>query len=441
MTVVICRDTLHCIHDPDFLRYARRYADIEEQTLAAIAEYGLPFAGDDAEQSETERLKKQLMQQGATVANNGKSIHINWLSPACERCRTGVASHTSFLSLKCHRDCYFCFNPNQQDYDYYLQHERDAYGELAQLLDQGMPLDFAALTGGEPLLHKSQSIAFFQRLRQRQPEVHSRLYSAGDPLDRETAEQLQQAGLDEIRFSIKIDDSPRRQQKVLERIALARQYIPTVMVEMPVLPGSENQMRQLLLALDKIGVDGINLLEFCFPFHNAERFKQCGFSLKYPPYQVYYNYWYAGGLAIAGSERLSLELIQFALQQRLKLGIHYCSLENKHTGQIYQQNFGYCADPTQTFSERDYFIRCAKVFGDAALRVETILSAHGQPFRHNLLHGYIQFNVNAISLLYPLDIEICLSSHIIETQSDSEFLLKEVQLARTTPLAFAAAEE
>lgn len=439
MDKVISKDTLIEINDPDFLRYAQRYADIEQAALTAIERYGLPFNADKSLAEKSRLLKIELAERGAVFANNGKSIHINWLSEACVACRTGVGSHTSFLSLKCHRDCYFCFNPNQESFDYYNRHLRDAGGELNRLLDMGMPLTHAALTGGEPLLYKKESVAFFRQLNQRMPNVHSRLYTAGDPLDRTTAENLRQAGLKEIRFSIKIDDPSERQEKVLRRIALAREYIPVVMVEMPVLPGTRKEMRRLLLELDRIGVDGVNLLEFCFPFNNADVFKRLGFSLKYPPYQVYYNYWYAGGLAIAESELICLELMLFALEKRLSLGVHYCSLENKHTGQVYQQNIGYPVDDSFIFSERDYFFKCAKVFGKPGRDVEAVLSRYKQAFKRNAEHDFIQFNPSAIELLTGMNIEICLSSHIIESLSETEFSIKEVQLSKTTPSTFALA--
>lgn len=67
------------------------------------------------------------------------------------------------------------------------------------------------------------------------PGVHTRLYTAGDPLDRNTALALAKAGLKEVRFSIKIDDPPEKIEKVLSRIALAREIFPDVMVEMPVI--------------------------------------------------------------------------------------------------------------------------------------------------------------------------------------------------------------
>ncbi|MEX6039645.1 radical SAM protein [Providencia hangzhouensis] len=83
---------------------------------------------------------------------------------------------------------------------------RDAIGEVDAIAEQGYPLTHIALTGGEPLLFRQESIAFFQAVQQKLPLAHSRLYTAGDRLDRSTALALAKAGLQEIRFSIKIDD-------------------------------------------------------------------------------------------------------------------------------------------------------------------------------------------------------------------------------------------
>lgn len=281
---------------------------------------------------------------------------------------------------------------------------------------------------------------FFARLRQRFPHIHSRLYTAGDPLDRETAERLKAAGLNEIRFSIKIDDAPEKQARVLRRIRLTREHISTVMVEMPVIPGSDESMCALLCELDEIGVDGINLLEFCFPLNNAPAFRQRGFALKSPPYQVYYNYWYAGGLAIADSENAALRLMLFALEKGLSLGVHYCSLENKHTGQVYQQNAGVDAGDTYFFSEKDYFLKCAKVFGLQADSVAAILAEHRQPMRRDAFRGVVQFHPASIALLKGLDVEICLSLNVIEQHSATERDIKEVQLQHTTPSTFVLSE-
>ena len=93
---------------------------------------------------------------------------------------------------------------------------------------------------------------------------------------------------------------------------MARRYIPCVMVEMPVMPDAEEAMRALLHRFDGIGVWCVNLLELCFPYHNAEAFRERGFLLKDPPYRTLYNFWYAGGLPVAGSELVALRLLSFA---------------------------------------------------------------------------------------------------------------------------------
>lgn len=429
-------DSFDCIKDVNFANYARQYVDIEKNTFSAIAQFGLDFETSDYLAQENEELREKLRSKGAVFANGDKSIHINWISDACIACRTGEASHTTFISLKCHRDCYFCFNPNQQNFDYYQHHFRQAELEVEEIAESGARLNYGALTGGEPLLHKAETVNFFTHLHQQFPQIHSRLYTAGDPLDRDTVSQLKHTGLSEIRFSIKIDDPPEKQARILRRIRLAREFIPSVMVEMPVIPGTTEEMRVLLSELDQIGVNGINLLEFCFPLNNAAAFRERGFSLKSPPYQVYYNYWYAGSSAIAKSENTALALMLFALENKLSLGVHYCSLENKHTGQIYQQNSQAVVDDTYYFSDKDYFLKCAKVFGPQSHDVGAILVEQKLSVKYDLQHNFIQFHPSSIHLLQALDIEICLSLNVVEQHSETEIYIKEVQLQHTTPSTF-----
>lgn len=418
-------------------RYALRYLDIEKQTQQVIAQYGLTFEAPYRRQVQIDALRCEVKALGAAFSNNGKSIHSKWLSGACVQCRTGEGSYTTFLSLKCHRDCYFCFNPNQENYDGYQHEMRDAIGEVNAIAEEGYPLSHIALTGGEPLLFRQESIRFFETVQEKLPGVHTRLYTAGDPLDRNTALALAAAGLKEVRFSIKIDDPPEKLEKVLSRIALAREIFADVMVEMPVIPGTEEQMNALLLKLDAIGIDGINLLEFCFPLTNSPEYQARGFTLKNPPYEVYYNYWYAGGLAVADSELACLRVLKFALENNLSAGVHYCSLENKHTGQVYQNNAFCNAGPHYLFSPRDYFFKSAKVFGDDCSCVAAILREAGLPFHEDILHSFLQFNPESIMHLTPFpDLPVALTSHIAEDDGQGNPLIKEVRVEFTTPAEF-----
>lgn len=342
-------------------------SDFEETVLG----FGLPF---EAEESEPRAMRSQTALRCACHCDNdGASVWRTWISPACVTCRTGEHSATFFVSLRCSRHCYFCFNPNQEDYGYWLSHKRDIAGELRAAHDAGSRFDFLAVTGGEPLLFKEDVYAFLSAARELYPSAHVRLYTCGDFLDDDCLRELRDRGLREIRFSVKLDGEQALaagQARTLEAIGRAVAYIPDVMVEMPVGPRDVCAMEELLVQLDAAGVRGVNLLEFGFPLHNAEQFTARGLELRRNPYPILYNYWYAGGLPISGSEAVCLRLVEFAHERGLRLGVHYCSLDNKNTGQIYQQNKGFLTDSHFAsahawldFDKGDYFLKCLKAVG------------------------------------------------------------------------------
>ena len=145
---------------------------------------------------------------------------------------------------------------------------------------------------------------------------------------------------------------------------MATAYIPDVVVEMPIIPGTKDSMKEWMLRFEENGIKGMNLLEFCFPFHSWDEFAKRGFTLKNPPFPEMFDYGYSGGLAVAGSEELALELMVWALDAGLSFGMHYCSLENKHRSEIRQLNEpARRVHPIFEFDEGDFFVKTAKVFG------------------------------------------------------------------------------
>ncbi len=435
MITEIDETTLDSIQNPAFRSYAGRYVEIYQDFIRQVQQIGLDFDSPDPSRKAGERTAA-LGKRGAVARNDGKSVYLNSISPGCLACKTAVGSHTFFISLKCHRNCFFCFNPNQEDYEYFRENKRDLVAELQALRLSGEHVQHLALTGGEPLLHPAETIQFFQQAQQDFPKAYTRLYTCGDHLDRPTLQALKDAGLDEIRFSIRVEDTETARRHTSSQIALARAYIQNVMVEMPVLPGALEEMKAVLVELDRLGVFGINLLEFCFPFNNVEEFRKRGYRIKARPFRVLYNYWYAGGLPVAGSEEACLELIDFAIESGLRLGVHYCSLENKHTGQLYRQNSGHKLPKRMYFSRKDYFLKSAKVFGDDIQAVKRALDKAGD---HDYLlseeNNYLEFHVNRISALKKLDVEVGISYQVIEMRDD-EPVLRELKVDAATPGAF-----
>lgn len=66
--------------------------------------------------------------------------------------------------------------------------------------------------------------------------------------------------------------------------------------------------------------------------------------------------------------------------------------------------------------------------------VKAMLSKKYLLFINYLPADFIHSTLGSIALLVGVDVNICISSHIIKVQSDTEFLTKEARLMKNTPL-------
>lgn len=509
----ITADVLDGVQNPSLRAYAECYVDIERSFAESVAELGLPFAdaagaepaGDEGAGSGASAANPQFMSErdavsplpnelrsyinnSVEVLNDGKSLLRGWRSSACAACNVGIGTETFITSTRCPKRCFFCFNPNQANFDGRDGVLHDVVGQLEERHSQGVRYTHLALTGGEPLLHKDQAVAFIKRARELYPNVHTRLYTSGFGADEPTLEALRDAGLNEIRFSVKTEDVPWPNagtegagdalatgsvpqgeaagegasaagspdaasgpspcapmfppaiEETLAQMALATRYIPDVMVEMPVLPDQLELMKALLVRLDAIGARGINLLELGYPFFNAAEFARRGYLLKPAPYRVLYDYAYAGGLPVQGSEQACLELLAFAAQRGLRLGVHYCSMENKHTGEVYLANAPYAKQyPLYALSPQDHFLKTAKVFGADRAPVRQLLTTLRVPFQDDPENDALAFHPSNVALLasaFP-NMEVAIA-YALREQREEGPVLRELRVDLTTPATFDA---
>ena len=357
--------------------YAQTYREIRADFLEAVGQFGLGVAPEEqAGLGPFSAEVDQMAQAGLHVENARSSLWLNWISPACLTCRKAVGTQTFLTSTQCPKKCFFCFNPNQENYAYYQTHVRNIAADLEAEHAHGVRLQHLAVTGGEPLLHKRELFAFLERARELYPNAYTRLYTCGEGMDAQTAHELREAGLNEVRFSIKTQESAALRQRTLDALEGCVGVFDATMVEMPVMPNELSLMQDLLVELDKRGATGINLLELCFPFNNAAAFARRGYSIKHEPYRVPYDYWYAGGLPIEGSEDACIRLLSFAIERELRMGVHYCSADNRISAQVNLQNKMFSHDgrlrrqwPWMDADEDDHFLRCAKAFGGGAADV------------------------------------------------------------------------
>ncbi len=424
--------------------YQAAFSAVEADYEAAIRGFGLDF-------EETESAPRSLRVQtacalGCRLENGEGSMGSGWLSPACVACRKGERTLTFFVDLRCTKHCYFCFNPNQDYFDYFQTHKRNIVAELEDAYAHGAEFDVLAVTGGEPMLYKDMVVSFFAKAKELYPEAHTRLYTSGDCLDEAGVEELAAAGLTEIRFSVKPEDADGRgvaasvthtANELYALMTFAKQVGLDVVIEVPVIPGTAAAMQEMLVRADAAGVDGINLLEFCFPLHNAEEFARRGFKLRKRPFAYLYNYWYGGGIPVAESEALALELLGFAKERGLRLGLHYCSSDNKNTGQIYQQNLPLVTDsvvraryPWLEMDPEGFYLVCAKAFGPDALKVARKLDGRGVAYSLDKEAGYVAFplvRVEEIRRAFP-GLELGKSINVLEETEADPHYLRELDL-------------
>jgi hypothetical protein len=109
--------------------------------------------------------------------------------------------------------------------------------------------------------------------------------------------------------------------------------------------------------------------------------------------------------------------------------VHYCSLENKHFGQIYMQNIGAArGDKTLVMSQKDFYLKTVKAFGDDARRVKAVLDANKlTQYKMDAEHGYIQFAPACAGKLADLDMELAISYNVREMRGGEEFI-RELRL-------------
>ena len=193
------------------------------------------------------KITKRVEKKGATLRNRDNSVCANSISPSCIACQTGKGSVTYFISLRCHRKCFYCFNPNQDGFDHFSEekNERNLISELNNAKERARNLNILHLLG-RTIVVQARAVDFFAHAKKTYPKGYTRLYTSGDHINEELLQELKDSNLDEIRFSVRLHDQEKGIQHTLDRIKLAKEYIPFVMVEMPVVPFELEKMKEVL---------------------------------------------------------------------------------------------------------------------------------------------------------------------------------------------------
>ena len=257
----------------------------------------------------------------------GDSIYTEPLSPGCKLCARG-AKLVLLVTGLCPASCFYCplsEKKRKKDVIYADEWKLDNEKDTGKILRECelINAEGAGITGGDPLVKWERTRDYIVLLKEIFGEkFHIHLYTSGLK-NGERIGELISAGLDEIRFHPMPPFWSRMEKSSIGKIIkkVVREDVD-VAVEIPAIPGMEEEIKSLIMWSDGIGLKWVNLNELEFSPTNADELIKRGFDVKDEI-----------SSAVKGSEETAISVIE-ELHEEVSLGLHYCSSSFKDAVQM-----------------------------------------------------------------------------------------------------------
>lgn len=243
----------------------------------------------------------------------------------CKSCLTGTGLSAIRKTNKCDAACPFCYNYGELDC---IPPIGDDMWEIGGTKYREEDLDLilsiqnkpsgVAYVYLEPFMEIEKYYSFIKRIHDH--GIYQHLYTNGIHADEEKLKALGEAGLDEIRFNLGASNCS---DKIIEKITVAKKYIPMVGVETPMTREFYAQLQKKKDKLLATGLDFMNLAELHLNENNIG------------------NYWgdnmyiyRQGYLSPIMSRVLTLKTMKQAAEERWPVVIHDCDNRTKFARDI-----------------------------------------------------------------------------------------------------------
>ncbi len=236
-----------------------------------------------------------------------------------------------FITGLCPKDCFYCPVSEERRIDATYANERkiltdkDVLYEARQMNALG-----TGITGGEPLLRKKKVLHYIRLLKNNfGPLHHIHMYTSFAP-DKETLEELAEAGLDEIRFHPPVDQwNILEDTNYADSIKFAKETGMEAGIEIPSIDGAD----KVALFADRAACF-LNLNELEFSDTNADAMKKLNFKLR----DEISN-------SVAGSEEYAQRISSDCRK------IHFCSSSYKDAVQLRKRLIRIAETTARAFDE------------------------------------------------------------------------------------------
>ena len=251
------------------------------------------------------------------------SKYINPLSPACKMCSKGSKLVLLVTGL-CYSNCFYCplsFKKFGKDRIFVDEWELRSEDDTDKLIREAELIDAngAGITGGDPLIVWKRTKRYISILKQEfGPKFHIHLYTQALKNDF-YIEDLISAGLDEIRFHPSLNFwGDMNNSPVSKIICKTIKKEIDVAIEIPSIPGMENEIISLIEWSDINGVKWVNINELEFSEHNVDNFNNRKYVVKNEI-----------SSSVKGSETTAYKILDKISKLDYKIGVHYCSCSFK----------------------------------------------------------------------------------------------------------------
>ncbi|NJO90757.1 MAG: radical SAM protein, partial [Chloroflexia bacterium] len=245
---------------------------------------------------------------GSSTLFKGTKPYYRHISKGCNLCGQGLWS-CLFITGKCNASCFYC--PASQVVDEVPTSQGLSFPTAASYAEYVSYFKYkgVSFSGGEPLLFAHRVIEYLREVRIKcSPDIYTWLYTNGIVATEAIFKRLAEFHLNEVRFDIGATGYN------LDKIKYAKGFIPNITIEIPAVPEEKERIKALLPEMIKAGVSNLNLHQLRLTSYNVGKLSKRD-----------YTYIPAEKPIVLESELTALEIINYAHEQNLEIGINYCS--------------------------------------------------------------------------------------------------------------------
>ncbi|MCI2414283.1 MAG: radical SAM protein [Candidatus Aramenus sp.] len=265
----------------------------------------------------------------------------NGLPKGCELCRLG-GKLVVFITGECGDSCYYCpVSEGRFSKDVAYANERKVTSVMDFVYEAyKMNALGAGITGGDPILRIDRVVEVTRVLKDEfGKEFHVHLYTSGRYVTHDVLRELERSGVDEIRFH-------PVNREYLRAVEKALGYSFEVGIEVPSIPGNEQELEEIIKWAELHGVKFVNINELEITERNALALNAKGLRVSH-------------GLAGArGSAETAIKVVEKF--QESKVLVHYCSSVYKdvvETRTRFLRTLRYTAKPFERYTGEGTVVR------------------------------------------------------------------------------------